>query len=289
MTRRPPTQPKRASRRGPWSGVRAAALGIACAAAISLPAASAHAGRNDFHLASFGSIAEGGGLSLDGDGFQSFAGDLALSLQPKFAGPGSTLGGLGMDMGYELSLTDIDAGSSHWQTAVDDPASSLMASHFYVRKGLPYSFEMGGILTHLHESNVWAVALELKWAFVEGHKYAPDIGVRTHVNTLLGNRDMVMVTSGGSIFISKAFGIGGLIQLTPYGGYQLTFVHARSHVLGRFTAGSLRPTTFILPKQNFLRHRGLLGLRLLAGIADFGFEAALGNVMSYSFKVGLNL
>ena len=289
MTRQPNRLQTRATHPGRWSSARATAWVSAWAAGALLLTAPAHAGRNDFHLASFGSVADGGGLSLDGDGFQSFAGDLALSLQPKFAGPGSTLGGLGMDMGYELSLTDIDAGSNHWKTAVDNPASSLLASQFYVRKGLPYSFEMGGILTHLHESDIWAVALELKWAFVEGHKYAPDIGVRTHVNTLLGNRDMVMVTSGGSIFISKAFGIGGLIQLTPYGGYQLTFVHARSHVLGRFTAGSLIPTTFILPKQNFLRHRGLLGLRLLAGIADFGFEAALGEVMSYSFKVGLNL
>lgn len=243
---------------------------------------------SDYELKNFGTKTANG-IDKDAAGFENFVGDLALALHPKFAGPAMSTGSLGMEFGYILSITDIQEQADHWTKPVESPEDLLLGSQFYARKGLPYGFELGGILSHLHGSNIWAVGIELKWAFVEGHKYAPDFALRTHVNTLLGNRDLVMITSGGEFIVSKAFGIGGLIQLTPFAGYQLTYVHARSHVLGLFDVGDLKPATFILPTRDFVRHRGFLGLKVLAGIVDVSFEAALGDVMSYSFRFGFNL
>jgi hypothetical protein len=265
-------------------------LTIAFGLALLGLAPTAQAGQLDFSLANFGRA----GGAADVDSFENFAGDLALALHPKFAGPGATLGSLGIDFGYHLSITDINETAPQWTAPLADSAAGalpgeILTSQFYVRKGLPYSFEMGGFLTHLHDSDVWAVALELKWSFVEGHKYAPDFGLRTHVNTLLGNRDMVMVTSGGDVFIGKSFGVAGLMQITPYAGYELTYIHSRSHVLGLFSVGGLQPDTFILPTLDFLRHRALIGLTVVGGVADFGFEAALGELQTYTFKIGLNL
>jgi hypothetical protein len=257
-------------------------------ALIALFSSSAHA-ESQISLSNFGSFSDEGALQMDTNGWENFSADLALVVHPKFGGPAATLGGRGIDFGYQLSVVDIEESSDHWTKAMKQPDDLLMAHHFYVRKGLPFSIELGGVLTHLQGTNIWAVALELKWAFLEGNKYAPDFGFRTHVNTLLGNRDMVMITTGGELLVSKTFGLGGLVQLTPYAGYELNYAHTRSHVLGLFEDGSLTPRTFILPSQDVLTHRALLGLRLLASVVDFGFEAGLGNVQSYTFKFGINI
>ena len=249
---------------------------------------SAHA-ESRISLSSFGSFSEDGALQMDTTGWENFSADLALVVHPKFGGPAATLGGRGIDFGYQLSVVDVDETSEHWEKAVGTPEDLLLAHHFYVRKGLPFSIELGGILTHLQGTNIWAVALELKWAFLEGNKVAPDFGLRTHVNTLLGNRDMVMITTGAELVVSKTFGLGGLVQLSPYAAYEFSYAHTRSHVLGLFPEGSLNPRTFILPAQNVLTHRALIGLRLLASVVDLGFEAGLGNVQSYTFKLGINI
>ncbi len=256
----------------------------ALAPAAILWATPAQAQRYELDLSTFG-----GAGGTDEAGFQSLVGDLALAMHPKFAGPGSTVGGLGIDIAYGIALVDIDETKDYWNDAVGEPGGALQVSHLHVRKGLPYSFELGGVVSHLHESDIWGVGLELKWAFIEGNHQAPDFGFRTHINTVLGDRDLVLLTSGGDLMLSWTFGIGGLVQTTPYAGYELTYVHAKSHVLGAFAEGALQPSTFILPTQDFLRHRAVVGLRVVAGIADFGFEAGLGELQSYTFKVGLSL
>ena len=261
---------------------------LAISVLVMLFSVGVHAEGLQIQLSKFGSIGPNG-LAMDTDGFENFSGDLGLTLHPRFAGPGSTLGSRGIDLGYNVSFIDIDESAEHWLKPIGAATDLLTTHHIYVRKGLPFSIEIGGILTHLQGTDIWAIALELKWAMIEGHKYAPDIGLRTHVNTMLGNRDLVMITSGGDLTISKSFGIGGVLQLIPFAGYELTYVHTRSHVLGLFTEGNLKPTTFILPSQDIVRHRALIGLRFISGLLDFGFEASLGELQSYTLKVGLNL
>jgi len=107
----------------------------------------------------------------------------------------------------------------------------LTTMQIHVRKGLPFSFELGGTLTKLMESDMFALGGELKWAFNEGFYYLPDIAVRVAANRLLGSRDLDMLTGGLDVSISHPFGIGGLLSVTPYAGWNLLFVNASSHVL----------------------------------------------------------
>ena len=95
--------------------------------------------------------------------------------------------------------------------------------------------------------------------------------------------------SGHSGPYLSIFGLGGLIQLVPFLGYELTFVHAKSHVIGVFPEGDLETNTFLLPENNFLVHRGLIGFELVAGVTEIGFEAALGSLQTYTFHAGFNL
>lgn len=230
----------------------------------------------------------GASTGLDGRGFEDLSRDLALAFQPRFGAPATTVGSLGFDIGYALTLTDINQDASFWTKATEDPGDLLMVSQFQVRKGLPYSFAIGGVFSHLHDSNLFAIGLEVKWAFVEGYEKAPDIGARLHVSTIVGSRDLSTISTGADLQVSKAFGLGGVMQLVPYVAYSFMYTRATSHVLGVFDEGDLTPSTDILPDQNIFTHRGILGLRMVFSVADFGFEAALGRTHSFSMRAGLN-
>lgn len=265
---------------------RAAALVLTLAAAASW-SPCAHAARYDLSLSNFATL-DDSGLTLDAIGFKRMARDLGLALQPRFAGPATTVGGRGFDIGYAFSFTDIDQSASQWTTPVAGAGDLLQVSQIAVRKGLPYSFEIGAVVGYLHDSHLWGVAVELKWAFVEGYELAPDFGLRVHLNTMLGSRDIAMLSTGADLLIGKSFGLGGLVQLVPYAGYSFTYIRASSHVLGVFPEGGVQPVTFILPDQDVFAHRGVAGLRLVATIVDVGFEAALGEVHSFALRGGLN-
>jgi hypothetical protein len=278
-----------AARRATGSSRRLTALS-ACLAALALfaTAGPASAARHDISLSGLASFDTDGSLSVDKAGFERLSRDLGLAMRPRFSGPASTVGSLGFDVGYALVLTDIDERKSYWTQTAPNPDKSLKVSQISLRKGLPYSLEVGGVLGHLHGSSLWSFAFELKWAFIEGIKNAPDLGIRVHVNTVVGSRDLAMLTAGGDFLIGKSFGLGGMVQLKPYIGYAGTYIRSSSHVIGVFRTGGLQPTTFILPDQNLGTHQALIGLRLLATVVDFGFEASLGkSTQTYAFRLGL--
>ncbi|MGM0576302.1 MAG: hypothetical protein ACQEXJ_11280 [Myxococcota bacterium] len=263
---------------------------IAAAAVVVLLSAApaAHADRYDLDLSRFATAGSDGGLVVDEAGFGRMSRDLGMALRPRFAGPADTSGALGFVVDYGLSLTDVDETAGHWTTPVDDPGNTLAVSRLSLRKGLPWSFELGGTLTHLHDSSIWGVGMDVKWAFVEGLRNAPDVGLRLHVTSVLGSRDLSMLMAGGDFVLSKTFGVGGLLQLTPYAGYSGTYIRATSHVLGRFEAGDLEPETFIIDDQHIDAHRATLGLRVVASVVDMAFETALGkDAQTYSFRLGL--
>jgi hypothetical protein len=251
--------------------------------AVLLVPASVMALPFDLRLASLG---DGDG-SVNSKAFEGLVHDLGLAVRPHVGASGATVGMLGFDVAYGVSVTDIDATAAHWSLTAADPSDLMVVSQVSVRKGLPYSVELGATLSHLHDSPFWGIGLELKWAFVEGFELAPDIAARLHASTVIGSRDLTLVTAGSDLLVSKRFGIGGVVQLVPFAGYSMTYVFGASRVLGHFDAGALVPETFLLPDQHVFTHRGLVGLRLTATVADIAIEASLGDVMTYSARLGL--
>lgn len=220
------------------------------------------------------------------DGFNGFAGDFAQVIGPKMLGPADTTGALGFDVGLHIAVTNIDEEAAHWQSVADDVPSSLTAIQLAVNKGLPYSFELGGTVSHVVDTDVWGVGVHLKYALLEGYRLIPDLALRASVSTVLGSRDMQMLIVGGDLTVSKSFGIAGVLSLGPYAGYSLMYVRASSYVLGYFD-GSSTPNRFVIPLQNIVRHRGFLGFRLLAVRAQLGFEVMLGDgVQTFTTKLG---
>ena len=225
--------------------------------------------------------------------FSSLSMAIALAMQPRWSGPASTMGSRGFDIGYNFIQNSIDGDAQYWKDAVPERTlNGLQTSQIHFRKGLPYSFELGGTVSSLHESRLYGVGFELKWAFVESFKYAPDFGVRTHVSTTLGSRDLSLLNAGVDSLLSKSLGLGGIMQATPFVGYSWCYTQARSHVLGITQPGEVELDTDIIDAEHMLSGRLLMGVLLHASWAELGFEAAIPvskrntPISSYTMRLG---
>ena len=236
--------------------------------------------------------------TVDTQAFRTYAGELGVAMVPKFLGPAATLGSMGFEVSYDLSLTDINRDNYYWKgvpelnvpAVSEDPSSLLTTSQLRLRKGLPYSLQLGGVITHLHQSDLWGIGLELGWALQEGFRYIPDFAVVSSVNTILGAGDLAMIEVGSAFLVSKAFSVAGLFSIAPVFGYHLVYINAGSHVTNTFvtSGGVTAPTSFVIGQQNIFRHRALVGLNAIITVVAIGAEVGIApGQRTYSFKLGV--
>ncbi len=181
----------------------------------------------DFRLQKLGNPFESGTTfdrSADGN-FRVFARQLGAAITSVNLAPPETLGHAGFAVSAEVSVLPLG------KTAVPLPTQgafngTLILPSIHVRKGLPFSFEVGARLGWLEKSRMGTATLEAKWALNEGFAYAPDIAVRGNITKLVNSRDFDLTAGGLDIGIGKQFALGGMITLTPYVGWNLVFVEA---------------------------------------------------------------
>lgn len=154
--------------------------------------------------------------------FENLVADFGQVIAPPMLAPAETLGEAGFAVGLVPSVAFIPSDEEHWQKGVEDrePPSAMFVPNLLVRKGLPFSFEIAGSMSHVSGSDMFTVGSHLKWALNEGFYLFPDVAVRGTVNTLVGSKDLQMLTAGWDVSVSKAFPIGGVMAVTPYAGYQ---------------------------------------------------------------------
>jgi hypothetical protein len=201
------------------------------ALATLLSGAAAHADKNDLRIAQLGNPDPTGAnasATARAD-FQAFARAMSASLTSVNLMPPETLGHAAFNVNAELSVVSLPS-SIRIPTESPQPGTMLVPS-FHVRKGLPFSVELGGRVGWVEKSRMVAATGELKWAVNEGFTYLPDIGVRGHVTKLLGAQDLSLTSTGLDAGIGKQFPLGGMVTLTPYGGLDFTFVSAKSATL----------------------------------------------------------
>lgn len=198
------------------------------ALATLLSGAAAHADRNDLRISLLGNpdAGEAGYSPTANSDFQAFARAMSATLTSANLMPPETLGHAGFNASAELSVVSLPS-SIRFPTEAEQPGSVLVPS-FHVRKGLPFSVEVGGRVGWVEKSRMLAATGELKWAVNEGFTYLPDIGVRGHVTRLLGVRELSLTAIGLDAGVGKQFPVGGMVTFTPYGGLDFTFVGAES-------------------------------------------------------------
>lgn len=271
---------------------------------VALPSAKADTFDIEFNRLGTATV-EGNDVSvrLNQVHFDNVVRDLGVAMAPKFMGPASTLGSLGFEVGFELSWTDINETSAYWKNAVDSPDSTLQTMQIHLRKGLPFSLEVGGTITHLFNSELWGVGLDVKFALLEGFRSLPDFAIRGNIHTILGANDINILLSGGDAVLSKEFGIGGVLRVAPYVGYNLIYIHGSSHAITFFTeapAGStaggcpngtdkkLCSRVALFDDVDEIVHRGIIGFQLVTTVLSVGFEIAIAkDTQTYTTHLGV--
>lgn len=213
-------------------------LGLAVLVAVS---GSALAGDNDFRLNARKDGAgllfqeNAGSVTPNDERWRAFTTQLGYVFAPRLASPAETLGHSGFHVGVLWSGTFISADEAFWSVTEQGqrgaPRSMLQTLQLDVRKGLPFSLEIGTNFLWLIDSELFAPGLEVRWAIHEGYGYTPDFAVRGSVNHMIGNRDLLLTTAGFDGVLSKNFGLFGMVNVAPYLSWSLIFVAASSRVI----------------------------------------------------------
>lgn len=238
--------------------------------------------------------------------FESLVTDLGQVLAPRFASPAETLGEAGFAFNMMTSFSFIDENAEHWVQGMQDknPEPVLSTGHLQIRKGLPFSFEVAGNMSYLFASEMFTLGADLKWAINEGFYYFPDLAFRGSVNTLMGSRDMNLYTAGGDISLSKAFGIAGVVVVTPYVGYQMLFIIGSSRLLNAYpqdprppqfdndTPAGMGSSTFspefVFSQYDTNVNRFFVGTRVNIWILNFMLEGVFGQVPQFTIAGGVD-
>ncbi|MFY2561794.1 hypothetical protein ACN469_29615 [Corallococcus terminator] len=263
---------------------------LALAACVS--GATAYADDNDLRIADFGDpkAMEGGALTnaAANANFRAFARVMGAAITSANLMPPETTGHSAWAINAELSVVSLPDSVRIPTENVEQPSTVLIPS-FHVRKGLPFSLELGGRVGWVEKSSQVVATGEVKWAVNEGFTWLPDVGLRGHVTKLFGARDLSLTVMGLDIGVGKQFPLGGMVTLTPYGGLDLGFVGAttsrldfdpsRSYEdsLGGDSRAALTGTDSYT-KVSFgdnVNQRIYGGVRFIGGVLQLGAELSL--------------
>jgi hypothetical protein len=172
--------------------------------------------------------------------FAALSYQLGILMAPNLLTPAETLGVDGFVVQAETSFSSIDINSgdaeNYWVLGTEEssPSAVLSSAAIRIRKGLPYSIELGAGLSTIFGSRMSAIQGDFKWSLLEGFQswyFLPDVSFHAGVSRLLGapDLDLTTVTAGG--MISKSIGVRGNFSLTPFVSYEQLYVVALSQVV----------------------------------------------------------
>ena len=222
--------------------------------------------------------------------FEGLMTELGMITAPVFLAPAETLGLNGFSFSLEGTIAPISNDENFWTEPIEGkPGSVLFIPHIHMRKGLPFSTEIGAQLSYIPESELFIVGAEAKWALNEGFYWIPDLAVRFTINHMIGSKDFELSTGGWDISLSKAFGVGGMLSLTPYAGYNMHFIHSSSHVVLEDTS---EMSDYVFGEMNWqdnMHHRFFFGCRLKTFIFQVTLEGIISDSVSlFNFKLGFD-
>lgn len=233
---------------------------------------------------------------------KAFAGlveEYGMALAPRLLAPAETLGINGFAFGLQLGLTNVDDDAEHWQSATrknqgtnppGDTPGTLQTLQLDLRKGLPFSAELGANLSWLVNSELFAFSGSLKWALNEAIDQFPvDGAVRASVGRTVGSPELHLTFFGLDIIASHGFGVANSLNIAPFMAYSPLFVYGSSGVIDSSPGNSVTPAgTFVMGDEDVVIHRFIIGGRFIFGAWNFTPEIAIAQgIQSYNFNTGL--
>lgn len=211
-------------------------------------------------------------FALNQSQFRLLAEDLGAALSYKPLTPAEPLGlVLGLDMGIEVTATQIENKAELDIATSGDAPSTLIVPKLHVHKGLPFGFDVGALYSQVPDTNITLWGAELRYAIVDGSTVMPAIGLRASFTTLEGVDQLDLETRSLDISVSKGFAI-----FTPYIGIGTVWITATPQNI---------PT---LTEEDFKETKVFGGLNINLAILNLALEAdTTGEALSYGAKVGL--
>lgn len=238
--------------------------------------------------------------------FNTLVHEFGQVIAPRLANPAETLGEAGFAVNLMTSWSIVDENAEHWKTAIDDrnPEPVFFTGHLQIRKGLPFSFEVAGNMAYVFDSEMFTLGADVKWALNEGFYYFPDLALRGTVNTLMGSRDLNLYTAGGDISVSKAFGLAGIVVLTPYLGAQGLWIIGSSRLLNAYPQDPRPPQfdndtpsgpgsstfspEFVFSQETSNVYRFFAGVRVNVWILNLVVEGVLADIPQFTLAGGVD-
>lgn len=229
--------------------------------------------------------------------FRTFARELGAAISSTNLTPPETLGHAAFSVNMELSVLSVRFADLTWPSERPPAAdANLLLPSLHIRKGLPFSFEIGARAGWIDRSDMAVGTLEAKWAINEGFLYLPDIAIRVYGTRLFNSRDFDLTTYGADLGVGREFAIGGMITLTPYAGWNLGFVQANSHLVD-FNRSRPAEDTYATPvtqledagayktvvaRENS-HNRFYAGIRFIGGVLQLGAELSFVSLGKFQY------
>ena len=239
--------------------------------------------------------------------------EMAMTISPKSLSPGETVGAYGFELGFENTLAfphttiESDENQPTWDkftawdllTASGDPNPGVIyVPTVRLRKGLPYSFEVGSTVGWLFNTKSAVMGLYGRWAPQEGWPNVPDIALAWGYNGLIGNETLDLGVFEFDITIGYTFSFGldrkyTSAKFSPFAGVGFLASHASPKNIDfellpvTAWAGSAEPG--VIP-ADFRYTKIFLGFVLVANHFQFAFDGELipGGVHAINLRVGAN-
>lgn len=171
------------------------------------------------------------------DAYRSLMSQLGMALAPQYHSPAETVGFSGFALAAKYGFTSIDRNADYWENGLNrKPDPMLHTLTLEARKGLWFpipSFELGAGFTYLTDSRLFVLNASAKFALHEGflHWPTPALAARFTGQRVVGTDQVDITILGFDVSISKSFGVGGVINMTPYVGYSVLWIIADSQVI----------------------------------------------------------
>jgi hypothetical protein len=199
--------------------------------------------------------------------FAGLAKDFTAVASYKGVSPAEPLGIIGIDVGAEVSATQLEH-AGVWNKAGYDHTSVYMPK-VHVHKGLPFNIDVAASLTAVPGSDIKLVGGEIKYAVIPGGVAMPAVAVRGAITRLFGVSQLDLETKSVEVTVSKGF-----LMLTPYAG------------LGQVW-GSVTPNVANLKKESPSASKVFAGLNVNLGLANLAAEVdRTGDNQTVSAKLG---
>jgi len=253
--------------------------------------------------------------------YRSLINELAMAAAPRLLGPAETIGASGFEFAFVNTFADIHQDAAYWQgqagshvfrgvASGEGVPSGLWIPTMQIRKGLPFSSELGLTGSYLAFSEMFFLGTDFKIAIHESYyRWVPSFALRASIGSLFNANDVKITTAEIDTITSLPIGISGVFELVPYLGFGLLYVDAISQVIDETPYevkdqsidqnGQTNGSLYVFDRIQWYNNqskRFFIGMKAKYAFLQVAYELTLGAVpnidsllQSHSLKIGFDI